>query len=76
MASESGSVARFPGLGELTYREAHAFIDGFYAGSRWGYHQNTYGQEAHYWRAGYLTGTLSRYALLYKVYKELTNNET
>lgn len=63
-----------PVLGHLTFREWHGFVDGFYSGFVWGHRQSDYDEEKHYWRGGYICGTMVRYggvALAYKKFKEL-----
>lgn len=52
---ESDTLISAPLLGELTYREWHAVIDGFYCGVV-GAEVNEYGKEKHYWRMGWLVG--------------------
>jgi len=73
MTSEQDTLANIPFLRDLTFREWHAFVNGVYAGARWGSRQHDYDRENHYWRAGYLLGTGSRYALVAAVYYHLTN---
>jgi hypothetical protein len=73
MASEQDTLANLPLLRDLTYREWHSFINGFYAGARWGSRQHPYERERHYWRGGYLLGTVLRYALVYYLYRVLTD---
>jgi len=70
----TGRMVHLPAFGELTYREWHGFVDGFYSGFVWGHRQSDYDKENHYWRAGYVCGTLTRYGGLvfaYKKFKEL-----
>jgi hypothetical protein len=74
MTEEQDTAISLPVLGELTYREWHAFVNGFYSGVRWGSRQHDYEREKHYWRAGYLAGTSGRYAALIAVYKYLKND--
>lgn len=52
---ESDVVAAVPLLGELTYREVHAFEDGLYCGVH-GVREHEYGRQKHYWRVGWLLG--------------------
>lgn len=56
MVSESDTLLELPLLGKLTYREWHAFVDGFYVGYVGDERTHSYDQEQHYWRSGYLTG--------------------
>lgn len=76
MTSEQATLTNLPLLRDLTYREWHGFIDGFYAGARWGSRQHGYTQEKHYWRSGYLTGTILRYLLVWYVYTTLTSDSS
>ena len=55
MVSEHDTMISAPVLGSLTYREWHAFIDGFYCGVN-NIHITEYSQEKHYWRTGWLCG--------------------
>ena len=64
-----------PVLKHLTYREAHAFTNGFYSGFVWGYRDNTYVREKAYWRVGYMAGTVFRYAGLALLYKKVIKND-
>ena len=75
MASEQDTLANLPLLKDLTFREWHAFVNGFYAGARWGSRQHDYDQEKHYWRVGYLTGTGLRYTLVLACYHYLTTDD-
>jgi len=61
---EQATAVTVPVLGELTYREIHAFQNGVYVGARWGERPHEYTQERHYWRMGYLIGTGMRYLLV------------
>jgi hypothetical protein len=46
-----------PLLGDLTYREWHAVVDGFYSGYRGiDVDGEEYQKEKHYWRVGWLVG--------------------
>jgi len=74
MTSEQDTLTSLPLFEDLTFREWHALVNGFYAGARWGSRQHSYDGEAHYWRGGYLLGTGSRYALLFAAFKYLTEN--
>jgi len=69
MASEQDTLFE-----DLTFREWHGFLNGFYAGARWGSRQHSYSRERHYWRGGYLLGTGCRYALLFVAFKYFTEN--
>jgi len=64
MTTEQDTMLDLPVAGELTYREWHAAVDGVYSGARWGARSHEYGQEQHYWRIGYLLGTVARYLLV------------
>jgi len=55
MVSEQDTMVTLPILGNLTYREWHAIIDGLYCGAN-DIHQTEYTQEKHYWRTGWLVG--------------------
>jgi hypothetical protein len=59
MTDESDTLVRLPLLGRLSYREWHALVDGVYCGAI-GAQVNEYGQEKHYWRAGWLVGDAYR----------------
>jgi hypothetical protein len=52
---ESDTMLSMPFLGELTYREWHALIDGLYCGYV-DVHAHEYTIEKHYWRMGWLLG--------------------
>jgi len=52
---EQDTAITVPVLGELTYREIHAFEDGVFAG-RHDERSHEYDKEAHYWRMGWLVG--------------------
>jgi len=71
MTGEQKTMVDLPLLRDLTYREWHGFVDGLYCGARWGSRQHDYSQEQHYWRIGYLIGTMLRYAVIVAVYFEL-----
>jgi hypothetical protein len=58
-----------PVVGHLTYREWHSFVDGLYSGARWGHKERGIQCQRHYWRGGYLLGTLSRYLLVATIVK-------
>ncbi|AGC34510.1 hypothetical protein HVTV-2_gp142 [Haloarcula virus HVTV-2] len=64
MTSESDTMVRLPILRDLTYREWHAFVNGYYKGVVEGSRKNEYEKEKHYWRAGYLLGSGTRYVAL------------
>jgi len=74
MTTEDDTLANIPLLRDLTYREWHGFLNGLYAGARWGSRQHDYDHETHYWRGGYLCGTATRYAGLFLLYRYLTND--
>jgi len=57
MNSESDTVVSLPAVGDLTYREIHAVLDGLYCGTV-GRREHEYWQEKHYWRVGYLVGAI------------------
>lgn len=56
-ADETDIMAKLPVIGYTTYREAHAFTNGFYCGVV-GEKSNRYYKEVHYWRMGWLIGDL------------------
>lgn len=56
MASEQDTMISLPVMGDLTYREWHGVVDGFYIGVVDGDRNHDYEQEQHYWRTGYLIG--------------------
>jgi len=60
---ESDRALSAPVLGDLTYREIHAIVDGLYVGAR-GLDRRAAGEdyvdERHYWRAGWLLGSWLR----------------
>jgi len=64
MTSEQDTMVNVPVLRDLTYREWHGLIDGVYSGARWGSRSHGYTKEQHYWRIGYLVGSLLRYLLV------------
>jgi hypothetical protein len=74
MSTEQDTLANLPLLRDLTYREWHSFINGYYCGVRWGSRQHEYSREKHYWRIGYLLGTGTRYGGLLAVYNYLKDN--
>jgi len=55
MESEQDTMVVLPVIGHLTFREAHAFIDGVYSGVK-NKEQHGYSKEKHYWRSGWLLG--------------------
>lgn len=55
MVAESDTALWLPVLKDVTYREMHAFVDGFYCGIR-GCPNEDYTQEKHYWRTGWVCG--------------------
>lgn len=57
MASEQDTMVSLPIMGNLTYREWHGIVDGFYVGAIDGEREHDYEQEKHYWRFGYLAGS-------------------
>lgn len=75
MVSEQSTMIRLPVFGNVTFREWHGFVDGFYIGARWGERTHEYKQERKYWRSGYLLGTISRYILVIYFYKLLVDND-
>lgn len=58
MESEQSIAVSLPVIGNLTYREVHAFINGLYIGYINDNRESEYTKEKHYWRAGYLFGKL------------------
>jgi hypothetical protein len=69
MVDEQDTMAHLPLLRDLTYREWHAFVNGLYCGAVEGGRKHEYDREKHYWRAGYLLGTLGRYTGLLVAFK-------
>lgn len=65
-----------PMVRDFTYREGHALVNGFYVGATWGKTPHEYTRETHYWRAGYLFGTLTRYLLVFYVIKSLHDDDS
>jgi hypothetical protein len=61
MVDESDTMVHLPIMGGLSYREIHAFIDGFYVGHEDSHKQHRYEKEKHYWRVGYLVGQAAAY---------------
>lgn len=57
MVSEDDTMISTRILGSLTYREGHAFVDGFYCGVN-NINTTKYLKEKHYWRTGWLCGDL------------------
>jgi len=57
MVSERDMMVTLPIMGDLTYREWHAIIDGLYCGVR-DIDKSECTQEKHYWRAGWLIGDI------------------
>jgi len=55
MESEQDVMVVLPIIGHLTYREAHAFVDGLYSGINKTENQD-YKKEKHYWRIGWVIG--------------------
>jgi hypothetical protein len=65
MEKESDPMLRAPVLGHLTYREWHAFVNGFYIGFvRLRPREHEYKKEKHYWRAGFIAGWTTKMCLL------------
>jgi hypothetical protein len=59
MVSEQDTMLSLPIMGNLTYREWHGFIDGFYVGLVDGEKAHDYDREKHYWRMGFVAGRAS-----------------
>lgn len=57
MEEEQDTMLELPVIGRLTFREAHAFVDGFYSGIVGGENKD-YTKEKHYWRSGWILGDL------------------
>jgi len=57
MEDEQDSMIELPVIGHLTFREAHAFVDGLYSGIV-DTENKEYTQEKHYWRSGWMLGDL------------------
>ena len=55
MVSEKETLIDTPLLGDVTYREWHAILDGIYCGIH-SSREHEYGTEKHYWRVGWLLG--------------------
>jgi len=55
MTSEKETMLSLPIMGDLTFREWHAVVDGLYCGYN-DIHETEYTQEKHYWRTGWLIG--------------------
>lgn len=64
MTSESDTMIRLPILRDLTFREWHGFVNGFYKGLVEGGRQHEYEKEKHYWRGGYSLGFVIRYGII------------
>lgn len=54
MTSESDTMVSLPLLKDLTYREWHHMVNGFYCGVR-GIDEEP-NTDIHYWRVGWLSG--------------------
>jgi hypothetical protein len=76
MKSEKDTMITLPVLGNLTYREWHGFVDGFYVGVVDGNKENDYTKEQHSWRGRYFVSIAMRWAVLISVYYKLTNDTT
>lgn len=72
---ETDVMVTLPVIGQLTYREWHEWINGFYSGARWGITVGNDHQHE-YWRCGYLLGTLCRYTLTTLIYTHLRKEDT
>ena len=70
MSKNRKIISELPIIGNLTYREWHGVVDGFYCGLVWGHRQSDYEKEKHYWRTGYVIGTMIRYGFLIAAYRE------
>jgi len=56
---------KIPVLGHLTYREAHAFQNGFYVGfTAYKDKKHEYTKEKHYWRMGFVAGWIAKIAII------------
>lgn len=62
-------------VGDFTYREWHALLNGLYVGARWGDQDHEYERETHYWRGGYLVGTVARYLLVAYLIRLIQDND-
>lgn len=67
-------MADLPLMKDLTFREWHGFINGFYIGATWGRRPHEYHGEKHYWRIGYLAGTAARYTLVAAAIRRFKND--
>lgn len=59
MKSEQDTMITLPVLGNLTYREWHAFVEGVYAGAVDNDDSHDYTKEIHYWKIGFLCGRIT-----------------
>jgi hypothetical protein len=56
MQADESDIAFDPPIGDaVSFRELHAFVDGVYCGVV-NAREHEYGQQKHYWRAGWLVG--------------------
>ena len=76
MVAETETMVTLPVLGNVTYREWHQFIDGYYVGARWGTEQPQRDTQRQYWRTGYLIGTWCRYLFVVWLCRQLYSNTT
>lgn len=67
MVSEEDNIVdtSIPVLSNLTYREWHAFANGFYVGlTAYADKDHEYIKEKHYWRGGFIAGWGVKIALV------------
>lgn len=70
---ESDIAVTLPVLGNLSYREIHAFEVGLYSATRYGENapragdddSYRFGREDHYWKMGFLTGRIGIIVVVY-----------
>ena len=67
MVSEDDNIfaTGIPILEHLTYREWHAFVNGFYVGlTAYKDKKHEYTREKHYWRGGFIAGWFVKIAVI------------
>lgn len=67
MISEDDKIldTSVPVVSHLTYREWHAFVNGFYVGlTAYADKKHEYTREKHYWRTGFMSGWGVKIALV------------
>jgi hypothetical protein len=62
---EADTIVTLPLFGDITFREWHAFVNGFYVGfTAYKNRDHEYTREKHWWRGGFLVGWFVKAGLI------------